>query len=271
MSNNAQAGQLVAQTWNPFTGCTKISPGCSHCYAEVMAKKLQGWGTAGYDRGFAFTVHPDRLDKAPPLRRKKPALYFINSMSDTFHEDADERAIDAILDIVATAHWHNFYFLTKRSARMRAYFDTRQAPDNLWLGVTVEDREHGLKRLEDLRKTRCRHRHLCCEPLLEDLGSIDLTGIRLVVGGGESGAHARPADAAWVESLNEQCQNQNVDFYWKQWGTYDQEGRARGKRHSGAKVNGRLLQSFPPDLMPLRNTHRTQATTKKARIAPAVS
>jgi len=250
MSTKTQARQLVVQTWNPFTGCTKISPACANCYAEPMAKKLHRWGTAGYENGFAFTVHADRIEKAPPLKRKKPTLYFINSMSDTFHEDADEGSIDAILQIVQQAHWHNFYFLTKRSERMRHYFDTHTAPDNLWLGVTVEDRRHGLPRLDDLRRTRCINRHLCCEPLLEDLGAIDLSGIRLIVGGGESGPNARPAKVSWVESLYQQCQIQKVDFYWKQWGTYDQEGRAKGNSRSGALVNGRMLQAFPPDLMP---------------------
>ena len=190
--------KIDAKTWNPFTGCTKISPGCKHCYAETMAEKLQTWGTAGYENGFHFTVQHERLARAEPLKRKKPTFWFINSMSDTFHEDADDASIDQIMDIVERGHWHNFYILTKRSDRMRTYFDKRPAPVNLWMGVTVDDRECGLPRLHDLQNTRGRNKHICCEPLLEDLGPLDLTGIRLVVGGGESGPKARRAMPEWV-------------------------------------------------------------------------
>jgi len=249
MSKN-QVGELVVQTWNPFTGCTKVSPACTNCYAEAMAEKLHRWGTAGYENKFAFTVHQDRLEKAQPLKRKKPTLYFINSMSDTFHEDADEQSIGEIIDIVKRAPWHNFYTLTKRSERMRAYFEAEAAPDNLWLGVTVEDRKHGLPRLHDLQMTNAKNKHICCEPLLEDLGEISLNQIRLVISGGESGKHARRAQLAWVESLHHQCQAQGVHFFWKQWGSYGEDGVYRGKGKTGYLVRGEVLQSFPEDLMP---------------------
>lgn len=245
-----QIGKLVTQSWNPFTGCTKISPACKNCYAETLAFKLNRWGTAGYENKFEFTVHQDRLKKALPLRRKKPTLYFINNMSDTFHEDADDRSIDEVLNIVRQAHWHNFYILTKRSERMKEYFDKEAAPDNLWLGVTVEDKEYGFPRLKELQQTRGKNKHICCEPLLEDLGDIDLSQIGLVIGGGESGKNARKAELSWVESLHHQCQIQNVHFFWKQWGTYDQDGVFRGKGRSGFLVNGKVLQSFPNNLMP---------------------
>jgi len=249
MSTN-EPRTLEAQTWNPFTGCTKVSPACTNCYAETMALKLQRWGTAGYDNGFRFAVHESRLEKAAPLKRKKPTLYFVNSMSDTFHEDADEQSIDAIMAIAGKAHWHNFYILTKRSERMRDYFADRTAPDNVWLGVTVEDREHGLPRLADLQRTNGEHKHICCEPLLEDLGDIDLTDVSLVVGGGESGPKARPAELPWVESLVQQCERQNVHLYWKQWGSYGPDGVYKGKANTGCLINGRSYLSFPEDLMP---------------------
>lgn len=248
--NTNETRKLEARTWNPFTGCTKVSPACTHCYAETMALKLQRWGTAGYDHGFRFAVHESRLEKAAPLKRKKPTLYFVNSMSDTFHEDADERSIDAVMEIVRKAHWHNFYILTKRSDRMRDYLERKSPPENLWPGVTVEDREHGLPRLDDLRKTPGRNKHICCEPLLEDLGDIDLSQINLVVGGGESGPKARRTELSWVEPLVHQCQRQGVHFYWKQWGSYGPDGVYRGKGKTGCLVNGKAYLSFPENLMP---------------------
>lgn len=243
--------KLEATSWNPFTGCTKISPACKNCYAEELALKLHKWGTAGYENKFQFTVHRDRLEKAVPLERKKPTLYFINNMSDTFHEDADEESIDQILNIVKKAHWHNFYMLTKRSERMKGYFKNKAVPDNLWIGVTVENKKDGFPRLKDLQTIETVNKHICCEPLLEDLEDIDLTGIRLVVGGGESGKNARRADIKWVESLLNQCRNQNTNFYWKSWGRYDQDGVFRGNGKSGYLINGKEYLSFPINIMPL--------------------
>jgi len=227
-----------------------VSPACKNCYAEPLALKLNKWGTAGYENSFKFTVHPDRLEKAIPLHRKKPTLYFINNMSDTFHDDADDRDIDAIMDIVKGAPWHNFYTLTKRSERLRTYFNREAAPDNLWVGVTVEDKKHGLPRLMDLQQTNAINKHICCEPLLEDLGAIDLTQIQWVVGGGESGPNARPAKLSWVESLLHQCEIQNVHLYWKQWGKFAPDGTTGGKSQTGCLINGKAYLSFPDNLMP---------------------
>lgn len=247
MSENRK---LKVETWNPFTGCTKISPACKNCYAEMFAQKLQKWGTAGYENGFKFAVHPERLEKAVPLHRKKPTLYFINNMSDTFHEDARDEDIDQLINLIKQAHWHNFYFLTKRSTRMKAYFEKEAAPDNLWLGVTVEDRKHGLPRLKDLQETNGSHKHICCEPLLEDLGDIDLSQIELVVGGGESGPNARKTEQTWAESLVRQCETQNVHLYWKQWGKYAPDGTTGSKAKTGCLINGKAYLSFPDNLMP---------------------
>ncbi len=242
--------KLEATSWNPFTGCTKISPACKHCYAEELAMKLNRWGTAGYENKFRFTVHLDRLEKAIPLKRKKPTLYFINNMSDTFHEDADEDSIDQILNIVKQAHWHNFYMLTKRSERMKDYFKRKAIPENLWLGVTVENKRHGLPRVKDLRNINAINKHICCEPLLEDLGDVDLAGIRLVVAGGESGNKARRADVRWVESLLNQCEIQAVHFYWKSWGRYNQDGVVKRNGKSDHLIKGKAYLSFPSSIMP---------------------
>lgn len=246
----SQTSALISQSWNPFTGCTKVSPACENCYAEAMAFKLYRWGTSGYENKFQFTVHHDRLEKAIPLKRKKPTLYFINSMSDIFHEDADEASLDKLMEIVWKAHWHHFYFLTKRSKRMRVYFERNDAPDNLWVGVTVENKRHGLPRLKDLQQTNAKNKHICCEPLLEDLGNLNLSGVRLVVGGGESGPKARRTELGWVESLLFQCTAQNVDLYWKQWGSYGPDGVYKGKGNTGCSINGREYLSFPDDLIP---------------------
>ena len=248
-----QTNELEVTSWNPFTGCTKISPACKNCYAEELAIKLNRWGTAGYENKFEFTVHQDRLEKAVPLKRKKPTLYFINNMSDTFHEDADEKSIDQIMNIIKHAPWHNFYTLTKRSRRMMEYFKDKAVPDNLWLGVTVEDKENGFPRLKDLQQIQTKNRHICCEPLLEDLGNIDLAGISLVIAGGESGKEARRADISWVESLLAQCKIQNVHFYWKSWGSYDQDGVFKRSGRSGCLINGKEYKSFPGNLMPGNN------------------
>lgn len=164
-------------------------------------------------------------------------------------EGASDHSIDQIIEIVRQARWHNFYILTKRSERMRGYFERKAAPDNLWLGVTVEDRQHGLPRLADLQQTRAHHKHICCEPLLEDLGNIDLSHVALVVGGGESGSNARRTEVRWAESLVEQCQSQGVHLYWKQWGSYGPDGIHKGKSKTGCLINGKAYLSFPDELM----------------------
>ncbi|MDK9735998.1 DUF5131 family protein [Vibrio sp. D404a] len=252
--------EIKVTPWNPFTGCRKISPACDNCYAEPLAMKLQHWGTKGYENGFKFTIHDDRIAQAPPLSRKKPTLYFINNMSDSFHEHASDEVLEEILEVVKQAHWHNFYMLTKRSKRMRVFFETRAVPDNLWLGVTVENKKHGLPRIRDLQAIKAANKHLCCEPLLEELGNIDLEGIRFVVGGGESAMKARRAELNWVLSLKEQCDKQQVHFYWKSWGTFDGEGIRKGNRQSGNLINGVEYKSIPENLMPNKNTHSQQSS-----------
>lgn len=172
-------------TWSPATGCTKISPGCKHCYAETMAERLQAIGAPGYENCFKLTLHPDRLKQ--PLKRKKPALYFVSSMSDMFHENIPFGYLDHVFDTIRATPQHTYQILTKRPERMEQYFQTRTVPANAWLGTTVEDREYGLPRIDVLRRINATTRFLSIEPLLEDLGTFDLNGIHWVIVGGESG------------------------------------------------------------------------------------
>ena len=182
--------EWTEQTWNPVTGCTKISPGCKHCYAEVMAHRLQAMGAAGYDHGFALALHEARLQQ--PLKRKKPTVYFVNSMSDLFHEDVPDAFIEQVMAVAAQTPQHTYQILTKRAERLPIFFSRRMAPDNVWLGVSVEDRRYGLPRIDYLRQVAARIRFLSVEPLLEPLGPMNLAGIHWVIVGGESGSKARP-------------------------------------------------------------------------------
>ena len=208
--------EWTQNTWNPTTGCTKISSGCKHCYAETMAKRLQAMGVRGYENGFDLTLLPERL--AQPLKRKKPTLYFVNSMSDLFHEDIPDSFREDVFNVIRQATQHEFQLLTKRAGRMVEFFQTRQVPQNAWLGVTVEDKKYGLPRIEHLRRIEVNIRFLSIEPLLEDVGKINLTGIHWVIVGGESGPNARPMKKQWVENIQQQCQQSGVQFFFKQWG-----------------------------------------------------
>ena len=189
-------------SWNPTTGCSKVSPGCENCYAETMARRLKSIGLKGYENGFALTLQPDRLNE--PLARKKPSVYFVNSMSDLFHEDVPDRYINDVLSIISKANCHTFQILTKRVKRMAQYFKNKSLPKNLWVGVTVENKKHGLPRIDHLRQIRVLTRFISMEPLLEDLGPIDLSGINWAIVGGESGAKARPMKPTWVINIKEQ-------------------------------------------------------------------
>lgn len=177
MANNTSI-EWTQQTWNPVVGCTKVSPGCKNCYAETMACRLQRMGTAGYENGFELKMLPYRLEE--PLRRKKATTYFVNSMSDLFHEDVPFSFIEQVMDVIGQAEWHTFQILTKRAERMAEYFQTRAVPPNAWLGVSVEDRKYGVPRIEYLRHIAAPIRFLSAEPLLEDLGIINLQNIHWV-------------------------------------------------------------------------------------------
>lgn len=235
--------EWTEKTWNPVTGCTKVSPGCKHCYAETMSKRLQAMGVAGYENGFGLSLLPGRLSQ--PLRRSKPTMYFVNSMSDLFQEGVPFGFIDKVINVVEKTPWHTYQILTKRSDRMREYFSKRAVPENAWLGVSVEDKQYGKPRIPDLQAIQAKTRFLSVEPLLEDLGSIRLAGIHWVIVGGESGLGARPMQQRWALRLRDQCEKEGVNFFFKQWGVWGEDGVRRSK-----KANGRQLQGETWDRMP---------------------
>lgn len=244
--------EWTESTWNPVVGCTKLSAGCKHCYAEVMARRLQAIGVPGYEHGFRrVRTLPERL--AEPLLRKKPTVYFVNSMSDLFHSQVPDQFIDAVFKTIENSPRHTFQILTKRAERVEQYFITRTVPDNAWIGVSVENRRHGVPRIDHLRRVPAKVKFLSVEPLLEDLGELNLDGIQWVIVGGESGHGARPMNPLWVKSVRRQCREQKIKFFFKQWGAFGEDGVRRSK-----KANGRLLDGRSYDAMPkLGSTSQT--------------
>lgn len=230
-------------TWNPTVGCTKISQGCKHCYAETMAKRLQAMGTAGYENGFKLSILRSRLEE--PLRRKKPTVYFVNSMSDLFHKQVPDNYIEEVFDVIRRCPQHTFQVLTKRADRLAAFFNKRTPPKNSWIGVSVEDRRHGVPRIDALRAVNASVRFLSVEPLLQDLGEIDLAGIHWVIVGGESGPKARPMKLEWVEDIRRQCEDAGVEFFFKQWGGWGADGKRRSKKANGRLLDGRTWDGMP--------------------------
>jgi protein gp37 len=227
-------------TWNPVRGCTKISPGCKHCYAETFAERFRGVKGHPYERGFDLRMVPEKLGE--PLRWRDPKMIFVNSMSDLFHDDVPDSYIDAVARVMVTAKWHTYQVLTKRSERLRNLLNStlRFAANHphIWWGVSVEDQKHGFPRIAHLQAANAAVRFLSVEPLLEDLGSIGLDGINWVIVGGESGPGARPMKKEWVVSIRDQCKSARVPFFFKQWG---------GVRKSvtGRKLDGRTYDEFP--------------------------
>jgi protein gp37 len=206
-------------TWNPVSGCTKVSPGCDNCYAERFAERFRGVPGHPFEHGFDLTLRPHKLFE--PLMWKRPRRVFVNSMSDLFIKDIPAAFLDRVFDTMERANWHVFQVLTKRSSLLRRYVNARYgdglAPAHIWLGVSVEDRRR-LVRLRHLRETRASVRFVSFEPLLEGLGDIDLDGIHWAIAGGESGPHRRAVEADWVRSLRDQCRAADVAFFFKQWG-----------------------------------------------------
>lgn len=237
--------EWTEQTWNPTTGCTKVSAGCKNCYAEVMAKRLQYMGVNGYQNGFELSLMSERLMQ--PLKRKKPTTYFVNSMSDLFHENTPFEYIDKVFDTIKKTPQHRYQILTKREHRLKEYFYKNIPPKNVWLGVTVENIKEGIPRINELRKINTEIRFLSIEPLLEDLGEIDFSDIHWVIVGGESGNKARIMKKEWAINIQRQCAEQGVAFFFKQWGTWGADEVKRNKH-----INGRLLQGKTWNNMPVK-------------------
>jgi len=227
-------------TWNPVRGCTKISPGCKYCYAEVFAERFRGVPGHPYERGFDLRLVPEKLEE--PLRWSKPKMIFVNSMSDLFHEQVPDRYIVRVAEIMKLANWHTFQVLTKRSDRMSKMLKTVLRPysslQHIWWGVSVENKKYGLPRIDHLRSAPAQVRFLSVEPLLEDLGELNLRDISWVIVGGESGQKARPMEARWVIAIRNQCKKARVPFFFKQWG-------GRQKKRAGRILDGRTYDGFP--------------------------
>lgn len=222
-------------TWNPVTGCTKVSPGCKHCYAERFANRLQAMGNGRYAQGFRLTIHPDSFQK--PLEWKKPRMIFINSMSDLLHENVDLEVIHQIFQVMERACWHKFQVLTKRASRLEEVERKLTWPSNLWMGVSVENADYKM-RIDELRETSAPVKFLSIEPLIGAVGELNLTNINWVIVGGESGPKARPLDKQWVRNIRDQCIDQRVPFFFKQWG-------GRNKKAAGRVLDGRTWNEFP--------------------------
>ena len=227
--------EWTESTWNPLTGCTKVSPGCKHCYAERMALRLQAMGQPNYVNGFKLTMHEHMLEV--PLRWKKPRMIFVSSMSDLFHQDATLEFIQKVFKVMRHASWHTFQVLTKRSRRLLELDQEINWPANVWMGVSVENKDYTF-RIDHLRQTGALVKFLSLEPLLGPLADLHLHGINWVIVGGESGPRARPLAKEWVVDIKDQCLAAHVPFFFKQWGGV--------KR----KRNGRVLQGRTWDEMP---------------------
>jgi protein gp37 len=232
--------EWTESTWNPVTGCTKISPGCKHCYAERMAERLQAMGQENYRNGFELALQPHMLEL--PLRWRKPQTIFVNSMSDLFHEDVPLNYIQRVFHVMRRADWHRFQVLTKRADRLAELDAKLQWTPNIWMGVSVEKDKYR-SRIDDLRATGAMLKFLSLEPLLGPLHKLDLRGIHWVIVGGESGPMARPMDAAWATDLRDQCRQAKVPFFFKQWG-------GRNKKRAGRVLDGRTWDEMPTDPAP---------------------
>lgn len=222
-------------TWNPVRGCTKISPGCKHCYAERFAERFRGVKGHPFEQGFDLRFIPEKLEE--PLRWKKPLRIFVNSMSDLFHEDIPLEYIQQVFDVMNRANWHQYQVLTKRAERLEALSPSLQWSPHIWMGVSIESQDY-LWRVDHLRKTHAQVKFLSIEPLLGPLGTINLQGIDWVILGGESGPGARPMNPDWVKDIRDQCVNAGVAFFFKQWGGVQ-------KKRNGRDLEGRTWDEIP--------------------------
>ena len=230
--------EWTTATWNPLTGCTKISPGCKHCYAERMSNRLRLMGQPNYVNGFDLTLHERMLDQ--PLKWKKPQSVFVNSMSDLFHKDVPVDFIRRVFDVMHQAHWHQFQVLTKRADRLEEVSPLLPWPDNVWQGVSVENSDYTF-RIDHLRRTGAKTKFLSIEPLLGPLPDLDLTGIDWAIIGGESGPGARPVRKEWIVDVIRQCEAAGVPVFFKQWG-------GTNKKKTGRELDGRTYDGKPRPL-----------------------
>ena len=234
--------EWTESTWNPLTGCTKVSPGCTRCYAERMSKRLRAMGQPNYANGFNLTLHPNALEI--PLGWKKPQVIFVNSMSDLFHPAVPIDFIQQVFDVMRRAGWHTFQILTKRAERLLELDSQIDWPANVWLGVSVENQDYA-DRIDHLRQTRAGIKFLSLEPLLGPLPRLNFKGIHWVIVGGESGPGARPMLEEWVIDIRNQCRAQHVPFFFKQWGGVQ-------KKRAGRLLQGEIWDEMPalPNLVP---------------------
>jgi len=239
MSDNSKI-EWTDATWNPVRGCSKVSPGCANCYAETFAERFRGVPGHPYEFGFDLRLVPAKLSE--PLRWRTPKMIFVNSMSDLFHEDIPDQYINQVVQVMVKANWHTYQILTKRSQRMSELLHTHlkfaAKQPHIWWGVSVENKKHGLPRIDHLRKTPAKVRFLSIEPLLENLGTLNLHGIGWVIVGGESGPGARPMHKDWVLSIRNQCKQNKIPFFFKQWGGVR-------KHETGRELAGRTYNEFP--------------------------
>jgi protein gp37 len=258
MSDNSKI-EWTDATWNPVRGCTKISPGCAHCYAETFAERFRGVPGHPFEFGFDLRLVPEKL--ADPICWSKPKKIFVNSMSDVFHEDVPDDYIEKICRVMLAANWHTYQVLTKRADRLRSLLQgkLRKAAkaSHIWWGVSVENRAHGLTRIDLLREAKPAVAFLSVEPLLEDLGKMNLQGISWIIVGGESGPRARPMDPAWVRNIRNQCVRAGVAFFFKQWGGVR-------KSETGRRLDGKTYDEFP-------TIHTNQAIVARERRADVLA
>ncbi len=227
--------EWTESTWNPVTGCNKLSPGCKHCYAERMAVRLQAMGQPNYKDGFELTLQPKMLEL--PIQWKKPQTIFVNSMSDLFHKEVPVEYIQRVFDVMRRAHWHRFQVLTKRADRLAELSPEIDWPENVWMGVSVESAKY-VARIDELRTTGAAVKFLSLEPLLGPLPKLELKGIDWVIVGGESGPGARPMAPEWATDIRDQCAHARVAFFFKQWG-------GRNKKKAGRVLEGKTYDAMP--------------------------
>lgn len=250
-------------TWNPLRGCTKISPGCKHCYAETFAERFRGVKGHPYEQGFDLRLVPEKLSE--PFTWSGPRTAFVNSMSDLFQPEVPDEYIEDVAKVMVEANWHTYQVLTKRSDRLMSLLSTKlkfaAGYRHIWWGVSVEDQKYGLPRVDHLRSAPAAIRFLSIEPLLQDLGEFDLSGIHWAIVGGESGPGARPMEKAWVDRILKLCKKQKVDFFFKQWGGVQ-------KSKTGRTLNGRTFDDMPERIVspiPVRNVRLAKAAVHAER------